>query len=100
MSVERAARNVDRECAACFCEQGFEVVAEVLSDQTIQALGTELSALYQSDHEKSRTRIGGVRNLLRRSPGVAELASSSRLRGILRERLGRDAFPVRALFFD
>lgn len=62
-------------------------------------LASELTALLDGQRNSSKTRIGGVRNILRQSRQVTAFANS-----IPREHIenlfGRSAFPVRAIFFD
>ena len=75
-------------------------MVDVLPEKECELLANELSALHQRRREAAKSRLGGVRNLLRILPQVADLAHSPRLQIILNEKLHRTAFPVRALFFD
>lgn len=81
-------------------EEGFEILADVLPADHCDALAADLSGLFESERSSAGTRIAGVRNLLQLSRPVAEFASSPRCANILKDRVGRCAFPVRALFFD
>ena len=79
---------------------GFEVLPAVLSAAQCGFLLNELSPLFEQQQASARTRLGGLRHLLRASPSVGELAHSKQLTGMLTSRLGHGVRPVRALFFD
>ena len=49
---------------------------------------------------RSRGGVYAVRNLLRLSPVINELAHSTKLSSIVEENLSKSAFPVRGLLFD
>jgi len=83
-----------------FAENGFKILASVLSAEKCEVIANELSSIYEREKQLVRGKIGGIRNLLRQSSKVFELASSPELKNILKEQLGEPAFPVRALFFD
>jgi Phytanoyl-CoA dioxygenase (PhyH) len=83
-----------------FDKNGFEILKNVLPRERCDALAAELSALHQRQKESAKSRLGGVRNLLRLLPQVADVAHSAEIMDILEERLAKHAFPVRALFFD
>ena len=80
--------------------RGFSIVPGVVPHTDCDSLTAELTTLFQQHQESSRTRIGGVRNLLRISDRVSQLATSPRLIPILEELVGASVFPVRAIFFD
>lgn len=83
-----------------FDKNGFEILDSILPLEQCNALAGELSAMHQRQKELAMNRLGGMRNLLRLLPQVNEVANSPEIREILERRLGRPAFPVRALFFD
>jgi ectoine hydroxylase-related dioxygenase (phytanoyl-CoA dioxygenase family) len=83
-----------------FAADGFEILAGVLSSGECEVLADELAHLLDEKKASSGNRIGGLRNLLQTVPRVAELAHSSQLSALLRCRLGKPPFPVRALMFD
>ena len=60
----------------------------------------ELTELFERQQETVHNRIGGIRDLLRLCPEVAEIAGAARITSWLGELTGRPVFPVRALFFD
>lgn len=82
-----------------FAKYGFQIVAKVISDLECDSLAAELSALFESQQNLAKSKIGGVRNLLR-NPRVVSFASSSNLLSLLNELTGEKLFPVRAIFFD
>jgi Phytanoyl-CoA dioxygenase (PhyH) len=79
---------------------GFEILENVLPRWQCEKLAAELSLLHKTQRESAGNRIGGLRNLLRWVPSVAELAASERFKSILSARSDKVMFPVRALFFD
>lgn len=83
-----------------FKAKGFQVLFDVIPLRECDALATELSNIFENQQTSVKNKIGGVRNLLRTSPRVAEIASSEKLTGILEQMVGRAVFPVRAIFFD
>lgn len=83
-----------------FTERGFDILADLLLPSECNTLARELSGIYEREQKTARIKIGGIRNLLRQSSQVSQLASSDKLKSILETRLGNPAFPVRALFFD
>ena len=102
-----AARGAGRRSAPssttpvdAFDQNGFEILNDVLPRERCDALALELSALHQSQKESVKNRLGGVRNLLRLSGQVADVANSAEIRDVLEKRLAKRLFPVRALFFD
>lgn len=82
-------------------EFGFAAVCKVFDDNKIEHLISILA-----DYEKSivvRKRSGtayGIRDLLNVCPGVGEIAESPRVKSLVENILGREAKPVRAIFFD
>lgn len=83
-----------------FEADGFEIFTAVIPDAECDALSVELTALFDCQQSAARTRLGGIRNLLRISPRSAQVASSERLVPLVARLTGRKAFPVRAIFFD
>jgi ectoine hydroxylase-related dioxygenase (phytanoyl-CoA dioxygenase family) len=89
-----------KRAADQFGKNGFEILNDVLPQNRCDALAGELSAMYERQKESAKNRLGGMRNLLRLSPQVNDVANSPELKDILDKRLAKAAFPVRALFFD
>lgn len=95
-----ASSVTDTSVTDAFHADGFAVIPAVLLDEEGDALAKESSALFNHQQGNSRSRIGGVRNLMSRSSRVSELAHSSKLISLVEQLTGRRAFPVRAIFFD
>ena len=74
-----------------FAADGFELVASVVGPEEVDWLRRTLESLPEAP---------GHRDLLRRFPTVADLASSRKILGLLHPRTGRTCFPVRSIFFD
>jgi hypothetical protein len=72
--------------------QGFELWRDALSPQTVVGLAAALESAGATGG------VYGLRNLLRRSPRVREIAGA--LRPLVEPILGSGAFPTRALLFD
>ena len=83
-----------------FSRDGFQMLPGLFLEEECDGLAAELSYCFDQQQNSARTKIGGVRNLLRASPRVAQLASSPRLISILEKLVEATAFPVRAIFFD
>jgi len=85
---------------ASFEEAGFGILRGILSSAECDALIQAMSGLMISRQSDAAARSAGLRNLLQESSLVREVAASVRLNTELQTRLGKAAFPVRALFFD
>jgi hypothetical protein len=72
--------------------QGFELWRGAFSPETVVDLIGAIEAA------GARGEVYGLRNLLRRSPRVREMAAA--LRTLVEPTLGAGAFPTRALLFD
>jgi ectoine hydroxylase-related dioxygenase (phytanoyl-CoA dioxygenase family) len=79
---------------------GFQIVNPLASDEECDHLAAELTRLFEDQIRSVKTRIGGVRNLLRTDPVVDAFAKSPAITELLREATGCDMFPVRSIFFD
>ena len=90
----------DRAHSNHFTEHGFDILKNVLALDECNILATELSDIYEREQKTVRKKIGGIRNLLRLSPRASALAFSDQLKTLLKSKLGAEAFPVCALFFD
>jgi len=83
-----------------FEKDGFQIFTNVISDAECEELSLRLTELFERQQTSARTRLGGVRNLLRLSPRTAQIASSARVVSLVESLTARNAFPVRAIFFD
>lgn len=80
-------------------KDGFQILKNVVDEQTISSLIEDLSKIELSEKAK-RKSIYGVRNLLNLSPKVREFAESGTVREIAEKYLGEKAKVVRAIYFD
>ncbi len=99
MNATTAARRVP-DAVAEFHARGFRIILSVLSEAECDSLAAELTGLFEHQRHTARNRIGGVRNVLRRSSQVRELVNAAKLLSPIQDVTGRAAFPVRAIFFD
>lgn len=87
--------------AANFNRDGFALAASMLSEAEVIALAAAIARLTAATTDaRGRDGAYGLRNLLRDCATVRALARSEKLGALVAEHLARDAFPVRALFFD
>ena len=77
--------------SSTLAEDGFEIAASVLSPAEVEQLCEALGPLEMAP---------GHRNLAQNVPAVAELARSAKIAALLKDRLGKECFPVRSVFFD
>jgi len=100
MNSESRIQNSEPSGFDQFGQDGFQILTGVLNSIECDSLACELSALFEDQKACTNNKIGGIRNLLRTSPVVAQLATSPALKSIVAEGAGQKAFPVRAIFFD
>jgi ectoine hydroxylase-related dioxygenase (phytanoyl-CoA dioxygenase family) len=81
-------------------EDGFSILSRAFKHQEIEELIFAISRIDEDDAVRSRGGVYAVRNLLRLSPTINELAHSLKVRSIVEEYLGKAAFPVRGILFD
>jgi hypothetical protein len=98
--VNATASNQNLTASHQLADSGFEILEGVLSGTECETLADQLSRLHERQREQGGNKLGGLRNLIRLDQSVAKLASSGRIKSVLKERVFRDVFPVRALFFD
>ncbi len=79
---------------------GFSIIENVLSEQSINRLLAALGRINQTDSIRSRGGVFAVRNLLDLSREVRELAESEAIRSMVEPVLGTNSFPVRGILFD
>jgi hypothetical protein len=85
--------------SASFHRWGYQIIPDVLSADDSTRLTDAISGSYDAERRRSRTRIGGLRNLLQH-PHVRGIARSERILALLMQADQCPVFPVRALFFD
>jgi ectoine hydroxylase-related dioxygenase (phytanoyl-CoA dioxygenase family) len=80
---------------------GFAIAPNAVSSETKTSLIDELRELSLRETAISRRQsVYSIRNLLRLSPAIHELANSSAIRSFVEPVLGPDVFAVRAIYFD
>jgi ectoine hydroxylase-related dioxygenase (phytanoyl-CoA dioxygenase family) len=100
MKSEVRSQKSEGNGAGRFMDDGFQIISSLISDSECDLLASELSALFESQQNSAKNKIGGIRNLLRNSSRVNEMATSAKLISYLETLLGGKVFPVRAIFFD
>jgi len=83
-----------------FRRNGFFIQNDVISASDVQSLRRAVAALPECDEVRRKRRVYGVRNLLEVCGEARELAADRRIQTIASHALGKDAFAVRAVFFD
>jgi hypothetical protein len=84
-----------------FQSDGFVIIPDVLSAQTISSLLTQLDSGAQNDATRRRgDSYFGIRNLLNLVPAVRELASEACIRAIVDPFAGPRAKAIRGIYFD
>ena len=79
---------------------GFQIIPAVAGSEEMEMLLGELAPLLAQHQVAGHGKIGGVRNLLRISPGVAAFARSAKVLSLVSGFAGHPMFPVRAICFD
>ncbi|HEU6448735.1 MAG TPA: phytanoyl-CoA dioxygenase family protein [Verrucomicrobiae bacterium] len=93
MNLEAGIQNSE------FAKNGFQIFHSVFSWKQCDSLSLELSKQFLNQQKSTKSKIGGVRNLLKNS-SVEAIATSSQLISVLEKITGEKLFPVRAIFFD
>jgi hypothetical protein len=78
---------------------GFAIVPNVLLDQDIDSIISELAQLPSGESSRGG-RMYAARNLLSTVPKVGELAGAPKIRPLVQRILGNTTFPVRGILFD
>lgn len=82
-------------------EFGFARYSQLLDKEQIINLRKTLSELnIFPTARQSKAQNYGVRNLLNQSPEIRKLAESEKIKALVKEVLGLNSKPVRAIFFD
>jgi len=100
MNADSRLQKPERHGLHSLVKDGFEILTDFFPLEKCEALADELSLLHHRQKEIAGNKLGGLRNLLQIVPEVNELANSARFKTVLKDRLDKTAFPVRALFFD
>ena len=89
----------DTALVASIKRDGFSVVPNAVSAETVTALITAVEAISGGEGVRRRESVYAVRNLLD-VPAVAALAESPPVRALVSPVLGAACFPVRGILFD
>jgi len=100
MKVEGRRQKAEANGFSRLEQDGFQIVNSLITDEACDSLAFELTPLFEQQIKSSKSRIGGVRNLLRTNPLVASFARSPAITKLLCQAASNDVFPVRAIFFD
>ena len=100
MSAECEVRSAESNGVSQFERDGFQIVKSLVEHSECDLLAEELTPLFERQQKSTRSKIGGLRNLLRTRSCVSEFAASPRLVSLLKNAAGSPGFPVRAIFFD
>jgi hypothetical protein len=73
---------------------GFSILPGLIDPREIESLIDAVSKIDRNGGVRSRGGMYAVRNLLRLSPAIGELASSTKVRCIVERYLAAAAFPV------
>jgi ectoine hydroxylase-related dioxygenase (phytanoyl-CoA dioxygenase family) len=98
VSAELGIRSAESNRRRQFDRDGFQLLESTLTAAECDSLAAELTPLLEE--QQRRGKAGGVRNLLRASSRVAQLARSPALLQLVGDFAAAPAFPVRAIFFD
>ena len=79
---------------------GFQILNSLAEDCECDSLSEELTPLFEQQQKSLKSKIGGLRNLLRSTLQVSQFAKSPKLISLLGTAVGSPVFPVRAIFFD
>ncbi len=100
MNPEAGVQNLGFDGFGDFDRDGFQIVKSAIDESTCDLLAAELTPIFEEQQISLKNRIAGVRNLLQNCALVKEFAKSAKIISILREVVGSNYFPVRAIFFD
>jgi ectoine hydroxylase-related dioxygenase (phytanoyl-CoA dioxygenase family) len=100
MNSEFRIQNLELNGFSRFDRDGFQIIHSLLTNDECDRLTSELTPLFEQQIKSAKSRIGGVRNLLRTNALVLEFAKSPCIVELLSEAARNEVFPVRAIFFD
>ena len=100
MKSEVRSQKSEADGFSRFVRDGFQIIHSLVTDEECNRLTAELTPLFERQITSSKSRIGGVRNLLRTNPAVIAFAKSPAIIELLNQAARGEVFPVRAIFFD
>lgn len=100
MNSEFRIQNLESNGLSQFAQEGYQIIKSLLSTGECDSLAADLTPLLEQQQTLSKSKIGGVRNLLQTNSRVSQLSRSRVLLSVLEPLGGSPMFPVRAIFFD
>ncbi len=100
MNSEFRIQNSESNGFSQFERDGFQIVKSLVEPDECDLLAAELTPLFEQQQKTTKSKIGGVRNLLHTNSHVSAFSKSHRLLSVLERLNGLQMFPVRAIFFD
>jgi hypothetical protein len=100
MKAEGGKQKAESDGFSQFERDGFQIIKSLLEHSECGLLTMELTPLFEQQQKSTKSKIGGVRNLLRTNARVSQFSRSAKLFSILKGFGCSPAFPVRAVFFD
>ncbi|SRR5258706_1905872 len=100
MNSECGVRNSASNGFGQFDQGGFYFIKSLVGHSECDLLAAELTPLFEQQQESAKSKIGGLRNLLRNNSRVLHLSKSAKVISVLEKFAGLPVFPVRAIFFD
>ena len=100
MKQDAGVQDVEFNGVSQFGQNGFHFIKSLVNASECDEFSAELSPLFEQQQRSAKSKLGGIRNLLRDNPRVSQFARSSELQTLLQQFAGAPVFPVRAIFFD
>jgi len=100
MSPEFRIQNSESNGFSQFTQDGYQTIKSLLPTEECDSLTAELTPLLEQQQTLTKSKIGGVRNLLQTNSRVSLLSRSRQLLSVLESLGDSPLFPVRAIFFD
>jgi ectoine hydroxylase-related dioxygenase (phytanoyl-CoA dioxygenase family) len=100
MKAEGRRQKAESNGPGQFERGGFQIVRSIVGKDECDLLAAELTPLFELQQQSAKSKIGGVRNLLRTNPRVSQFSKSSKILGVMETIVGTSMFAVRAIFFD
>lgn len=93
--------SIELDLQKTVADNGFAIVEQVLTGQTIEALIQAIALAQKSMFAKHRSgSMYAMRNVLKAIPAIQALASSPRISSLASAVLGINAYPIKAILFD
>lgn len=100
MKPEAGIQDSESTGSSQFAQDGFQILKPFIDPVECDRYSAVLTPLFEQQQSVSKSKIGGVRNLLRENSLVSQFARSPKVLSALMQFSSVPAFPVRAIFFD